>query len=252
MGEDRCEHAGLPGQPNLTKWKITENLSEEQMTQNLNPGKTREEIARLVADNPDGLSMRDIRPKGTPIDQVPWSSWMTGRPYGPVEIKPLPEGETQVEQPAEKRSACAMKLNAKVAVGMMIQDLDDKILIIHKIGRFWELPGGKLEPGETLAEAADREAREETGLKFTTRGIIGVYSNREADGQTMLFIFFNAFALRGPENKVVLEAHRHDAHKWVSREELASIPDLAPRLKHLVTCPINDMLFDRQVTDEYC
>jgi acetyl-CoA carboxylase carboxyl transferase subunit beta len=46
---------------------------------------------------------------------------------------------------------------------------DGAILLVQRghepqLGR-WSVPGGKLEPGETLAETAAREAYEETGLE---------------------------------------------------------------------------------------
>lgn len=37
----------------------------------------------------------------------------------------------------------------------------------------WELPGGRIEPGETPAEAAAREVHEETGIRIEFQGILG-------------------------------------------------------------------------------
>jgi 8-oxo-dGTP pyrophosphatase MutT (NUDIX family) len=41
----------------------------------------------------------------------------------------------------------------------------------------WCLPGGHMEPGETLAECLEREVWEETGLRVEAGRLIGVYSN---------------------------------------------------------------------------
>ena len=41
----------------------------------------------------------------------------------------------------------------------------------------WCVPGGAMEPGESAAEACEREVLEETGLKVRVKRLVGVYSN---------------------------------------------------------------------------
>ena len=55
--------------------------------------------------------------------------------------------------------------------GVLLQKRDDNGL--------WGLPGGSVEPGESVTEAVVREVREETGLEVEPVRLIGVYSAPE-------------------------------------------------------------------------
>lgn len=55
----------------------------------------------------------------------------------------------------------------------------------------WALPGGFVEIGETVEQAAVREALEETGLSVSIEGLFGVYSDPDRDprGQVVSVVF---------------------------------------------------------------
>ena len=59
-----------------------------------------------------------------------------------------------------------------VAVGVLIKPNGDFLLTSRPLGKvyegYWEFPGGKLEPGETVEEALRRELIEEIGITIGT------------------------------------------------------------------------------------
>src|SRR5215468_9001837 len=52
----------------------------------------------------------------------------------------------------------------------------------HKYGSTWSIPGGRVEPGETLAQAAIREVFEETGVPIQLDGVYRVEHTPSSGG----------------------------------------------------------------------
>lgn len=85
----------------------------------------------------------------------------------------------------------------QVCVGAVVID-GSQILLIQRgrppeAGR-WSLPGGRVEHGETLAEAVVREVREETGLEVICGPLIG-WVERIHEGFHYVILDFEATAL---------------------------------------------------------
>ncbi len=73
----------------------------------------------------------------------------------------------------------APKANSIVpAVSAIVADQQARILLIQRTDNgFWSIPGGGVEPGETLRQAVKREVAEETGMDCDVTGLVGIYSD---------------------------------------------------------------------------
>jgi ADP-ribose pyrophosphatase YjhB (NUDIX family) len=80
-------------------------------------------------------------------------------------------------------------------VSTVITEERHVLMVRHGRGRDrgrWNLPGGKLEPGESLIDGAVRETREETGYSIRVESLNGIYNYVNEAGKHCLRIVFFA------------------------------------------------------------
>ena len=73
----------------------------------------------------------------------------------------------------------APKANSLVpSVNVVVVNDAGEILMIRRTDNDnWAVPGGAIELGESVAQAAVRETREESGIECEITGIVGIYSD---------------------------------------------------------------------------
>lgn len=111
------------------------------------------------------------------------------------------------------------------SVAVMARDERGRVLLVRSVehGR-WQTVGGAMDPGETPAEAARREALEETGLEVELTGIVGVYGGPEfritytnGDVVDYVAIVFDGRVVGG---EPIAEEDEVDALGWFTAEEV--------------------------------
>ncbi len=105
----------------------------------------------------------------------------------------------------------------------VIVEVNNKVLLIKRAKQPFKgmlaLPGGHVEQDETVAQAALRELKEETGIKAKLLNILGVYSalNRDPRGRYVSVVF-----IARPLTKISKAKAATDASKlvWLPLKEI--------------------------------
>ncbi|NUQ36205.1 MAG: NUDIX hydrolase [Caldilineales bacterium] len=83
-------------------------------------------------------------------------------------------------------------------VAMAVVEYEGKFLLVHRtippLQQYWAPPAGHVELGESVPQAAVREAKEETGVDVELGELIGVYSHPEV---RVVLIVYRARAVGG-------------------------------------------------------
>jgi 8-oxo-dGTP pyrophosphatase MutT (NUDIX family) len=126
-----------------------------------------------------------------------------------------------------------------------VRDQAGKILLARRADTLnWELPGGKVEPGESAIDAAIREVAEETGVTITVTGLSGVYTD---PGHVMVYhngevrqqfaLCLHAVAVSGqprPDGEEMINAG------WFDTDGIDQLPihdSMRLRIQHAITNP---------------
>ena len=121
-----------------------------------------------------------------------------------------------------------------LSVKVVVRDREGRCLLIKRSASSkanagkWDLPGGKLDPGERVDEVLCREVAEETGLTISVRRVVGSAQSDLPD-RVVAYLIMEA----GLESGQVRLSNEHEDFKWAAVSEMARM-DMAEQFRSFV------------------
>ncbi|HTD93115.1 MAG TPA: NUDIX hydrolase [Chitinophagaceae bacterium] len=127
----------------------------------------------------------------------------------------------------ELKKAFFKKFRLVKAAGGLVVNEQQEVLLIHRRGK-WDLPKGKLDPGETLEQCAVREVEEETGLKKVTltAPLIVTYHTYH-EGTHFILKESHWYTMSADSHQDLVPQAEEDIHqiKWVKKDAIRPYKD---------------------------
>ena len=119
---------------------------------------------------------------------------------------------------------------------------DDSYLLQDRVKKDWKgytLPGGHIEPGESIVDAVVREMKEETGLTIKSPRLCGIKQFPMEGGRYLVFLF-ETDQFEGQ----VMDSHEGKMN-WVKASELSKV-NLVDDFDDLIEVMLRDDLTEFQ------
>jgi len=115
----------------------------------------------------------------------------------------------------------------KPAAAVAIFDKHDRLLLLKRKDNYkWTMPGGTMDFGESLADCAIREVKEETGLDIEIVDTVGIYTDPNilieySDGEVRQEFTIVYLGKASDFSKVVIDDESKES-QWVELDQIGS------------------------------
>jgi len=135
--------------------------------------------------------------------------------------------------------------------GAVVQD--GKLLLVRRASRHghgnWQLPGGYIEPDETIEQAVVREVEEEAGITAEVDGVLGVRNRYDPEQGNGVYVVLLLRSLGGEPKADGREVDRAGFFTLDQIRELDPLPPVNWEIAQRVLAPDRRVLTPKSVTN---
>ncbi|HRH24112.1 MAG TPA: NUDIX domain-containing protein [Candidatus Paceibacterota bacterium] len=128
----------------------------------------------------------------------------------------------------------------QVGVKALLRNTEGRVLLLKRSSRYgvvegsWDIPGGRIDVGTSLMENLSREIHEETGLTAVSHPKL-IAAQDLLPKENMPNHVVRLTYVAEVSGEPVLDGTEHTEYRWVSFDELATLPNLDAYLAKLVS-----------------